>query len=153
MNVEQILTTVYATQFAQGLFGMADYNDGQGVVIEFWNVPNIQQPTHEQILAMDTPQLEQQYLFLQTYNQFVPLLSAYIDSVAQQKQYGNAASCATYINSTNSQWKNEATAFIAWRDSVYIYAIAQYNLMESGQRSIPTFAQFEAELPLIVWPD
>ena len=152
MNVEQILTTVYATQFAQGLFGMADYNDGKVVVIQFWNVPGVAQPTQEQILAMDTPQLEQQYLFLQTYNQFVPLLSAYIDSVAQQKQYGNAASCATYYNSTNTQWKNEATAFIAWRDSVYAYAIAQYALMESGQRTIPTFAQFQAELPVISWP-
>lgn len=153
MNVDQILTTVYPTQFAQGLFGMADYNDGKGIVIEFWNIPNVAQPTQEQILAMDTPQLEQQYLFLQTYNMFVPLLASFIDSVAQQKQYGTAASCATYINSTNTQWKNEATVFIAWRDAVYTYAIAQYTLIENGQRTIPTFTQFQSELPLIVWPD
>lgn len=153
MNVEQILTTIYATQFAQGLFGMADYNDGQGVVIAFWNVPNVPQPTQQQILSMDTPQLEQQYLFNQTYLSFVPQLANYIDSVAQGKQYGNAVSCASYFNSTNVQWKNEATTFIAWRDAVYAYAIAQYQLMESGKRTTPTFTQFQAELPVITWPD
>jgi hypothetical protein len=153
MNVEQILTTVYATQFAQGLFGMADYNDGKGVVIQFWNVPNVPQPTQEQILAMDTPQLEQQYLFNQTYASFVPQLAKYIDTVAQGKQYDDGVSCASYFNSTVTQWKNEATTFIAWRDAVYNYAIAQYALMESGQRTVPTFPEFQSELPVITWPD
>lgn len=153
MNIEQILTTVYSAQFSQGLFGMADHNDGNGVVIEFWNVPNVPQPTKEQILAMDTPQLETQYQFVQVYNQFVPLIATYMDTVAQQKQYANAVSCASYSASTNTQWKNEAATFIAWRDSVFTYAIAQYALMQQGQRAIPTWLQFQAELPVIVWPD
>ena len=132
---------------------MSDYNDGNGVVISRWDVPNVQEPTHEEILAMDTPDLEIQFQFLTLSAVNIPLLAQFVDSVARQKQYNDAVSCASYFNSTNIQWKNEATTFIAWRDAVYTYVIAQYALMQSGQRAIPSWTAFQSELPVITWPD
>jgi hypothetical protein len=80
------------------------------------------------------------------------LLSSYIDVVAQQRQYENAVSCASYISSSIPQWKNEAETFVSWRDEVFTYTIAQIQLMQSGSRSIPSFEEFKTELPEIVWP-
>ena len=83
----------------------------------------------------------------------MPQLETYIDSVAQQKQYNNAVSCASYASSTIQAWKEQAICFIAWRDSVYNYTITQEALMKDGSRTVPTFEEFKAELPLINWPN
>lgn len=152
LTFEQILITAYRQNFALGQFSMADFNDGNGIVISSWNVPNVTQPTHDEVMALDTPSLEASFNFYAFVDTGTPLLASYIDSVAQQEQYNDAVSCASYINSTNNTWKAQASAFIAWRDSVYTYVIAQEALMQSGARTIPTFAEFETELPVIAWP-
>src|SRR5690606_31299894 len=81
------------------------------------------------------------------------LLSKYIDTVAQERQYDSAISCASYVNSTITQWQNEANTFIMWRDSVLFYTIEQVELMQLGQRSVPTFEEFKTEFPEIVWSE
>ena len=152
MTFEEIMLTVYRQQFQQGLFGLADYNDGNGTVISNWNVPNVTQPIHDQVMSLDTPALELLFNFYAFITAGEPLLANFVDSVAQQQQYNDAVSCASYVNSTNATWKAQGTAFIAWRDSVYTYVIAQEALMQSGSRTIPTFAEFQTELPVIAWP-
>ena len=152
MTFGQILLTAYRQQFSQGLCGLADYNDGNGVVIGFWNVPSVPQPTYEQVMALDNPTLEALFNFYAFVDGGTPLLAAYVDSVARQQQYNDAVSCASYINSTNAIWKAQAETFIAWRDAVYTYVIAQETLMQTGARTIPTFAEFQTELPVIAWP-
>jgi hypothetical protein len=152
LTFEQIMLTAYRTNFLLGQFSLANYNDGNGVVISSWNVPGVTQPTVQEVMALDTPTMESLYNFYAFIDAGTPLLEAYIDNVATQEQYNDAVSCASYVNSTNATWKAQATAFIAWRDSVYTYVIAQETLMQSGARSIPTFAEFQTELPVITWP-
>lgn len=79
-------------------------------------------------------------------------LEAHVDAVASEKRYGGAVAIATYSNSTIPQWKAEADAFIAWRDRVYVYAIAELGKVTTGERSQPTVAEFIAELEPIEWP-
>lgn len=150
MNFEQIITTVYQKQFIDNLFSLK-YDEENNVVIYVWNVPNIPQPTYDEIMAFYTPQLEIDYNTNQFVNLGTPLIANYIDSIAQERQYDSAVSCVSYFMSTNVQWKNEAIAFIAWRDSVFAYTMEQVALMATGARSIPTFEEFKTELPKITW--
>lgn len=75
-----------------------------------------------------------------------------VDTVARQRGYDSAVSCASYKDSTISQWVAEAAAFISWRDSVWTYALAELAKVEGGQRSQPTIEDFLSELPAISWP-
>lgn len=150
LNIEEIVLTAYRNEFKANQIELAGDSNGD-VYISAWSVPGVTQPTHEQLLAMDTPELEYLYNFYQFVDKGLPLLTSFADSVAQKKQYESALSCASYISSTVPSWQAEATTFIAWRDSVYNYVIAQQALMQSGQRTIPTFEDFKAELPVISW--
>ena len=79
----------------------------------------------------------------------------YVDATAQTRNYDNAVSCASYVNSTNPQWAAEAQAFVAWRDAVWAYVFAELAKVENGQREQPTIEQFMAELVATVpmeWP-
>jgi hypothetical protein len=151
LSFQQIILTAYRANFILGQFTLADYNDGNGIVISNWNVPNVTQPNHDAVMALDTPTLEALFNFYAFVDAGTPLLAAYVDSVARQQQYNDAVSCASYVNSSNATWKAQAETFIAWRDSVYAYVIAQEALMQNGARTIPTFAEFQTELPVIVW--
>lgn len=153
MNFYEIITYVYADAWEKEQFALGDANNGQGIFITSWSVPNIPQPSHEEIMAMYTPELEQAYKLNQFINNGMPLIENYIDAIAKERQYDSALSCASYSNSTNLQWKSEAGAFIVWRDSVFSYTIEQIALMEAGERTIPTFAEFKNELPTIAWPN
>lgn len=150
LNFEQIIVTAYRQNFIDGQFSL--YDNGEGVYISSWNVPNIPEPTYNEVMAMDTPEIQHMHSFYIFVDKGALLLSNYIDSIAQQKQYANAVSCASYSSSTVLVWKAQADAFIAWRDSVYIYVIQQEELMISGQREIPSFEGFKTELPTMIWP-
>jgi hypothetical protein len=151
LNIEQIVLTKYRNEFKANQIELSGDSNGD-VFISKWSVPDIEQPTREQLLAMDTPELQHMYNVYQFVDKGTPRLKSYLDSVAQQKQYADAISCTSYANSTNLEWKAEAEAFIAWRDSVFNYIIAQQILMQNGDRPIPDFAEFLEELPVIGWP-
>lgn len=82
-------------------------------------------------------------------------IRAHVDATAQARDYDNAVSCASYVNSTNPQWAAEAQAFVAWRDAVWAYVFAELAKVENGERAAPTVEVFVAELvdavPM-VWP-
>lgn len=80
-------------------------------------------------------------------------LNNHINSVARERDYDNAMSIATYVNSTNTDWKAEADAFVAWRDDVWSYAIEQLDLFKSGSRDLVTPDEFINDLPAISWPE
>lgn len=77
---------------------------------------------------------------------------AHLDATAQSRLYDSAVSMATYVGSTNPQWAAEATAFVAWRDAVWIYAYTELDQVMSSQRPQPTVAELIAELPDMEWP-
>lgn len=150
MTIVNVCKYVYAGQVEAGniKFGSTGVGD---IFITYWNVAGQEQPTIEALQAL-IPTYQSQFDFDSFVTIGTPLIAKFVDSVAQQKNYNDAVSCASYINSTITQWKNEATAFIAWRDSVYNYCIAQETAMQNGLRSVPTFETFQAELPVITWP-
>lgn len=79
-------------------------------------------------------------------------IQAHIDATASSKGYDSGASCAGYASSSVSAWASEATAFIAWRDAVWLYVYAQLAAVEAQQRTQPTPQELVAELPAIIWP-
>jgi len=85
--------------------------------------------------------------------QFRRAIQAHIDATAREKDYDDAKSIATYLNSTVAQWAAEAEAFVAWRDAVWLYAYEQLDKVMNGKREQPTVEEFLVELPKIEWPD
>lgn len=77
----------------------------------------------------------------------------HIEAAAHTRQYDGTVSIATYVNSTVPAWAAEAQAFIAWRDAVWAYALAELASVMSGQRAMPTIEALIDELPDLVWPE
>lgn len=83
---------------------------------------------------------------------FEDALEEHLDSVARARGYASGERLATYA--TSGVYGAEAQAFIAWRDAVWVYALAELAKVEAGQRSKPDEVdEFLAELPAIEWPD
>lgn len=90
---------------------------------------------------------------LPTVDDYRRAIQVRIDTAASERGYDSGASCSSYANSTNQGWAAEATAFIAWRDAVWIYAYGELAKVSGGQRAQPTIDQFIAELPTLTWPE
>lgn len=79
-------------------------------------------------------------------------IQAMIDAKASERQYDSGATLASYVNSTIEQWSIEAQAFVAWRDAVWLYALAELDKVQKGERDQPSVAELLAELPEFEWP-
>ena len=79
-------------------------------------------------------------------------IETHVESVARSRDYSSSVSLASYYNSTIEPWAGEAQAFVPWRDAVWIYAFAELEKVQTGQREQPTVEDFIAELPVISWP-
>nr|WP_321482370.1 hypothetical protein [uncultured Cohaesibacter sp.] len=88
---------------------------------------------------------------LPTQEEYTKAIQAMLDNAAIARRYDSAATMATYTNSTNGAWSAEATAMIAWRDAVWLYAYQQLDLVQSGDREQPSVGELLAELPLPNW--
>jgi hypothetical protein len=85
--------------------------------------------------------------------QFTINLEQAINDKAAEKSYSSGVSCATYKDSTNSQWAAEAQAFVAWRDSCYEYGYDYLSRAQSGEIHNPTLEDFLNGLPTMIWPE
>jgi hypothetical protein len=74
-----------------------------------------------------------------------------VDKRAKDRGYNDAVTLASYVGSTIPEWAAEAQTFVAWRDSVWVYANTQLALVEAGERPQPTVQEFIEELPAIEW--
>lgn len=83
--------------------------------------------------------------------EFNSAIQLFIDKQAKLKEYESALHCASYINSTNPQWQQEAQTFVAWRDAVWLYAYSELALIQSGEKPLPAIQQFLDGLPDLVW--
>ncbi len=79
-------------------------------------------------------------------------IQAMIDAKASERQYDSGATLASYVNSTIEQWAAEAQAFVAWRDAVWLYALAELDKVQKAERDQPRVEEFLAELPVFEWP-
>lgn len=85
------------------------------------------------------------------YEQYSEALQLHIDAAVKAKDYNDGFACASYANSTNETWKQEAQDFIAWRDSCWQYAIDVQNDVESGTIEPPTLEDFINAAPNLNW--
>ncbi len=83
---------------------------------------------------------------------FAAAIQSHVDATAKSKGYADGVALAGYSTSTIPSWAEEAAAFIAWRDQVWIYAYTELAKVQAGQREAPTIAGIIGELPSIVWP-
>lgn len=60
---------------------------------------------------------------------FTPTLQTYMDGVANQNGYDSVVSCASYKASGVTQWAADATAMIAWRDAMWVWAYGQQSTL------------------------
>jgi hypothetical protein len=88
-----------------------------------------------------------------TQEDYAAAIEAHVDATAKAKAYGGAVSLASYVSSTIPQWQTEATAFVAWRDAVWMQAYLIMAQVLGRQRPAPTIDALMAELPRIEWPD
>jgi hypothetical protein len=100
--------------------------------------------------AFITPEPPQpEPLVLEDYRRAV---QGHLDATAQERQYDNAVSLATYVTSGHPQWAAEAKAFVSWRDEVWAYALGELGKVMTGEREIPSIEDFIGELPRLTWP-
>lgn len=85
-------------------------------------------------------------------NDYRRAIQAHVDMTAQARNYDSGLTCASYVGSTNPEWAQEAAAFVAWRDAVWVYAFAELDKVQSDQRPQPSVAEIIAELPSMAWP-
>ncbi|KTD29662.1 hypothetical protein [Legionella maceachernii] len=110
-----------------------------------------------------TPEEEDQYNLRQTdweagasqrmIDNCTRALEMAINDKAAEKSYSSGVSCASYKDSTNSQWTAEANTFIAWRDLVYTYAYDYLAKAQSGDIQNPNIENFMAGIPEMNWPN
>jgi len=101
---------------------------------------------------MITPEMKAAEAIAAAINGYRTAIQSMIDAKAQEKQYDSGATLASYVNSTIPEWASEAQSFVAWRDHVWTYAMAELDKVQSGGREQPSVEDFLAELPAFVWP-
>jgi hypothetical protein len=76
-----------------------------------------------------------------------------VDTTAREKQFRDGVTLASYTASIKPKWAEEAQAFVAWRDVVWMYAYEEFEKVTNGTRPQPTVNAILDELPKIVWPE
>ncbi|WP_421565760.1 hypothetical protein [Ochrobactrum sp. EDr1-4] len=133
-------TKVIVDNQAIGRKGMPRYPEAHGRVLPTKVVPvDAGEPvtSHPGLNPVDVYRLE---------------IQAMIDAKASERQYDSGATLASYVNSTIPEWATEAQAFVAWRDAVWLCALAELDKVQKGEREQPSVADFLAELPVFEWP-
>lgn len=124
--------------------------EGGPLRISKWDVPNVPEPTVEELEA-EIPQYQRQF-DVETFKRDIDSkVSALLNSTAQSRGYSDSQSIVGYVSSSNTQWQAEAQAFVAWRDQVWEHVYIEYMAIDAGG-SIPNEDEFMATLPQIVWP-
>jgi len=148
MNLADILKIKYPTADFLSDINLAKV--GEDTLITFWNTEKLgPQPTQQDIDQWNADTgINLQYL----QSQIEYLLRKIVESKPVEKGYDSIATLSSYITSSNAQWKAEAEAFIAWRDSLFAFAYSELNQVQTGQIQPPSIDEFISSLPSLVWP-
>lgn len=84
--------------------------------------------------------------------EYTNAIESLVDTVARQRGYRDATSCASYVGSTVPGWSDEAGAFILWRDAVWQQVLGLFAQVQAGKAEIPALEELIADLPTIAWP-
>lgn len=74
-----------------------------------------------------------------------------LDSRAQEKNYDNGFAIASYANSTDTIFHEEANRFIAWRDQCWRECYDILAQFQSGELEMPTVEYVLERLPTLEW--
>ena len=85
--------------------------------------------------------------------QYRDAIQSMIDRTANERQYDDGSSLASYVNSTIPEWANEAQAFVVWRDQVWAYAIEELAKVQNAEREQPNLEDSLDEIPSFNWPN
>lgn len=143
MKVSDVLAHMGIEAVVRGDIEYSDDLDISSLNIDY---PNDDAPTNEQFHAAANSALKQNKI-----REYSRALQNYIDNIAREKNYENGFTCATYVNSTNEAWKQEAQTFVAWRDACWLYAYNVYNQVENGIIPAPTLESFLSDIPAFNW--
>ena len=150
INIVDVVQYKYPGQIQKGNVSFSQKSENE-IVIYSWTVPNEPQPTEQELI--DYGIIHERSIEINALSITVSAIAqSIIDSTAQIKSYANGLSCASYVTSTNLQWKNESIAFIDWRDSVWNYLYALLAEISGGSAPIPTVQQIIDGIPEIIWP-
>lgn len=119
-----------------------DDMDGAALSLPSWpqGMTQITQPEADAILN-PPPTIAQVQAMLESE------IQKYLDSKANVKGYDSAASCISYLNSSNAAWKSDATAMNMWRDAVWAFCYAN----AASVTPSTTWAQVQPLLPAAPW--
>jgi hypothetical protein len=81
----------------------------------------------------------------------IDAVQAKLDKACKAKGYDNGFACASYASSTVETFKNEADAFITWRDACWVKCYSLLEQYQSGLIERPTVEQVLTELPNLEW--
>lgn len=84
-------------------------------------------------------------------NAIVVAVQELLDSVAQSRGYDNGFTCASYYNSSVNTFRNEAHAYVEWRDKVWQTCYVLLDSYLAGDISRPTVEDVMSKLPVISW--
>lgn len=74
-----------------------------------------------------------------------------LDYMASLKEYDDAASVVSYIQSTDPTFRAQAVKFNAWRDACWATARKIREDVQAGKRPRPTYAEVMALIPSFEW--
>ena len=156
---KKIYVTVDDRGFPNGFWDMAAYPDDTQIEVPAKAIEITRQQYDDVYLNRASRKLENGSFVpvavadpLPSVEQYRRAIQSLIDSKAVALQYDNGATLASYVNSTIEQWAAEAQAFVAWRDAVWLYALAELDKVPTAERGQPSVKDFLAELPAFEWP-
>lgn len=76
-----------------------------------------------------------------------------LDYMASLKEYDNAASVVSYIQSTDPTFRAQAVKFNAWRDACWATARKLRKDVQAGRITRPTYAEAMEAIPDFNWDD
>jgi hypothetical protein len=155
---KKIYVTVDDDGFPNGFWDMAAYPDDTQIEVPAKAIEITRQQYDDVYLNRASRKLENGRFVAVAVADPVPSVEQYrraiqslIDSKAVALQYDSGATLASYVNSTIEQWAAEAQAFVAWRDAVWLYALAELDKVQRGESNQPSVEAFLAELPVFEW--
>jgi hypothetical protein len=99
--------------------------------------------------APEPPSLEEQI------QDFMSGIQARLDNFARTRGYDSVLSAASYAASNNATYQAEGQYVIDARDATWEWSNDYLNQVLAGQKEIPSWEEFEAELEAavpLVWP-
>ena len=95
--------------------------------------------------------LSQEEIVRQRIDEIKVAVQNMLDAKAQELEYDDGFTLATYATSTKERYRNQANQFIAWRDNVWDKCYEILNAFQSGEIEMPTVEYVLERLPSLNW--